>query len=185
MSTDQAGTTTRSQTEELLARARRSRWFRENVAMESTTGWPVPVTRSSGWEATCFLTVPLFGTRSRDGGGLDVLAPHASFTVQWPSGRLVAFSDHRFANPAPDLDPGEVVGAFPHDGLPATTGEYLRLRSAGMSAYDGLLAVLTSGAPAGEAEWQRFVGAVGPLVEPGLAPFYRAVDPGFAARVIG
>lgn len=172
----------------LLTEVRRGPLFRGTVAAEAELGWPIPLVRetSPATGTAVFLTVPAFRTRPRPEHGLDLLPPFAHLTLAWPTGRVVAFLDHRFECPWPSgpVNFDDPIGTFPHPGLPAEAEAYRQRRSAAFAYYDELCAALAERRALPPAWWRRFADTLGPLLEPGLLPFYRVLGPKFIARTV-
>jgi hypothetical protein len=173
-------TTTRS-TAELLREVRRMPIFRQLVPSEAGIGWPLPARK----DGRVYITVPFFGMPTTGAKGYQPLYPPFSvLTLDWRTGRPVAFLDLRYRSPWQRVD--GPVGHFPHEGIKSMTRrEYLDRREELLRLYDELLETLITEGTF-EPEWtDRFSELLKLLVEPGLEPYYRALAPKFTARFLG
>lgn len=175
---------TSSRTEQVLSKIRRSGVFREHVAMEASTGWPIPV--GCRWEGrdAAGLLVPVFATRPRPGGGVDLFPPFAGITAIYPSGLVAVFRDHRFETPdglPTNFD--SPVGSFPHAEASGTIGGYQERRRQVLACYDELLDAIGRRSTMTDGWWDDFAAILAPLLEPGLVPSYRAMNDSFFAKL--
>ena len=176
-----AAQSTNSRTATLMDEIRRTPAFRQLVPQEAGVGWPLPLRR----QGTTYLTLPFFGMPPSSGAGSTPLyPPFAAMTLEWRTGRVVAYRHFGFERPweAPDGP----VGTFPHDAVRGLRrSEYLERRADLLALYDQLFERLEQGTAFDDAWAARFSELLGTLMEPGLLPFYRTLAPGFVGRFLG
>lgn len=170
-----------SRTAGLMREIRRTPAFRQLVPLEAAIGWPLASRR----RGRAYATLPFFGVPARRGeGGAPLYPPFAAMTLEWRTGRVVAYrylDYERLWEP-----PKGPVGTFPHPAVSKLRrSEYLERREDLLRLYDELFEKLESGDVFTE-EWvQRFSDLLGTLMEPSLQPFYRVLAPGFVDRFAG
>ncbi|MGK5529773.1 hypothetical protein [Streptomyces sp. URMC 129] len=181
---------TSSATGRLMRDLRRMPLFRQLVPMEAFLAWPAPLRRPGPRDRPAvLLRFPLFGGRRAPGGtGLLLHPPFATLTVDRRTRRITEYTDLRYTRPRPWPMPGTPgpVGTFPRPDAPWTTvGDYLADVERLLLGYDALLHALDEGRALPEPDAATFAGLLGRLVEPGLAPYLRALAPAFFSRFLG
>jgi hypothetical protein len=153
----------------LTVRAQTSR----QLPLESVLSWPIPL-----WQQEDFcLTVFYYGVRRVAGPGTGVaLPPIARLIATYPATHLITFLHRKAGNLFPGLpDTGELG---PLVATLLSPGERMNERRALFALYTPLLSQYQS--DIGETDHRSsFRTAFQRLAEPGLLPYYRALNPQF------
>ena len=165
--------------EELYTQTRNHPVCHHLIPLEAVLSYPVP----SQEEDRVYLRFLVYRRGIVSRGQLrPVYRPHARLSVDYPSGQLVEYTDFRFADGAPESPVSEQVGEFPHPAVASLSfQEMIADQSAFFEAIEAIIPLV--GKSELDAEGQRIVARYQELwdilVEPGLQPFYRALDADF------
>jgi hypothetical protein len=145
------------------------------VALESVLSYPVPAWRGDS-RYLRFLVYRCLGADPRHS---LTYPPHARVSIEYPSGRLVEYTDLGFSvgkGSGLDQDP---LGETPSTGLGFV--RFVAKQSALFSALDAVIPLLGRGglSVSEQASARELRDLYGTLVEPGLLPYYRALEPDF------
>ncbi|MBN1659136.1 MAG: hypothetical protein JXA93_12065 [Anaerolineae bacterium] len=165
--------------EELYTQTRNHPVCHHLIPLEAVLSYPVPSRRGD----LTYLKFLVYRRGIAPRGAMrPVYRPHARLSVEYPTGQLVEYVDLRFADGAPVSPLAEQVGEFPHLQIANLSfQEMIAERSAFFDAIEGIIP-LVGRRDLTEDDRQivaRYRALFDMLVEPGLKPFYRALDTEF------
>lgn len=168
-----------SQVEQVHTETRNHPICRHLVPMESILSFPVPARR----EGRVYLRFHIYQRGpAPQGQPRPIYRPHARLSVEYPTGRPVEYVDLLFAEGAPATPSSEVVGAGLNPALVELSfPEVIAKRSALFEALEAIVPLLGRESLTAEERGKVADGRTlwESVVEPGLQPFYRALNPAF------
>jgi hypothetical protein len=150
----------------------RSQTMRQ-LPVESALSWPVPLVR----DGQLYLAAFYYGVRRVAGPGTGLaLPPIARVVASYPAGRLMSFVHRQLTDLFPGLPSTGELGPLVAVQQPPT--ERMRDRKALFALYSPILDQYHKGAQEHD-QRQAFQVAFMRLAEPGLLPYYWALNPDF------
>lgn len=153
--------------------------FQSLIRLEAIVSFPVPVVVSN----QKFLRFFVFDRRTRQTNQkAKTYRPFAQFAIAYPNGEFVEYRDARLEPIGPRDITDDVIGEYPHAAIEQLAYEDLENKRAELfTRYDGVLTLYPRADLSSQEKMavSKFKGVFEELVEPGLVPFYRALNPGF------
>lgn len=165
--------------EQLIKDIRKTALFRQVVPMEAAAGWPIPILK--GDEA--YVILPFYGITVKGKGKTSIYPPVCTITIKWSNKVVVEYVNLRYKNPLLEENWSKEAGTFPHDAISKmTVREYKKIKGELMELYDTMLDKLNKGMVLTTQQETAFEKLLKILIEPGLIPYYRAINREFFDR---
>lgn len=168
-----------SRVEELHTQLRKHPVCRHLISMESVLSFPVPTRRR---DATYLRFIVYRRGEAIEGKARPVYRPYARLSIEYPSGRLVEYLDLRFSQNLPPSGTAEPIGEAPNPAMATLSfQEVVAKHSALLAAIEAMIPLvgqrhLTTDQLGIVTVFRQLFQTV---IEPGLEPYYRALDPSF------
>lgn len=165
-----------SSIEILVKNVRKTPIFKQLVPMEAVSGWPIPSRRNN----RVYVTLPFYGAQNQEKGKTALYPPLALITVDCLTLAVVKYVNMRYDNPWPQGNWQEIAGYFPHEAISKMTiREYKAKKKELMFLYDKIIQCLINGKQLDADTDAKFSAILTVMMEPGLKPFYQAINPNF------